>query len=157
MKEIIDLLARLKAKSDNLQPDAALKQQLLARFSTPAPSVPLWQRAVPTWAVAASWFLVGGGYCALQTPFLPPTPVIVTKLLHDTVFQTKTVFLKNKTNVVLVHDTVFLEPKPLFLAPPTLAEERQPLPYFEDTITTPLGKTLAEDSLTWAILMRITN
>ncbi len=154
-------LERLKAKSANLEPDKALKQRLLARFPNPVPSVPLWQRGVPAWAVAAS-IILGSTllYFFKNAPTLSyPTPIVRNLTVHDTIFQEKIIYSLPKIQRIVLHDTVFLV-KGIPVAPPIFEEDRLPFPYSNDAFpTTPTdlskGKTVMEDSLTWAILMRI--
>jgi hypothetical protein len=155
-------LERLKVKSATLQPDNALKQRLLARFPSPAPSVPLWQRGVPAWAVAASLILVSTLLYFFKniTPLPYPTPVVATKLIHDTIFQEKIVYKPSKIQRIWVHDTVFVVKEMPFVSP-IFADDRLPFPYTEEDTLPEVqadfskGKTVVEDSLTWAILMRI--
>ncbi len=154
-------LERLKAKSANLEPDKALKQRLLARFPNPVPSVPLWQRGVPAWAVATGFILISTLFYFLKNanPLPYPTPIVSTLRVHDTIFQEKIVYKPTKIQRIIVRDTVFLVKEIPFAHSPIFADDPLPFPYpnasfSEEPEKSVLGKTVVEDSLTWAILMR---
>ena len=158
-RKVVLATQSLRAKTEQLKPNPLLLHQLRGKFEPEAKRIPIWQRGVPVWAVAASLLAVVA-LAALwkKEPKVEQIYVENTKVVHDTLLQKtpyKKVVFKTKYEQIIIDNTQKINDldKNIF-------QQKENIPDFdfaEKDIETSIseGKSVAEDTLTWAILMRL--
>lgn len=149
----------LRAKTEQLKPNPLLLHQLRGKFEPEAKRVPIWQCSVPVWAVAASLLAVVAMAALWKSePKIEQIYVENTKVIYDTLMQkipyTKVIF-KIKYEQVIVDNTQKIND-----LDENIFQQKEKILNFdfaEEDIETSIseGKSVAEDTLTWAILMRL--
>jgi hypothetical protein len=158
-RNILFLAKKLQEKEKNISPNPLIKKQLMERMFIDSPvRVPLWQRSVPAWAMAASlcavmllsWFLMQ------KTNSNPPIFVEKKVILHDTIFQEINV---PSIKYVTKTEKIYIETEDFFNIHREEKNmnylEYSPVNFAENDILTSKGQSMAEDSLSWYLLQQV--
>ena len=160
-RNILFLVKKIKEKEGFLLPNPLIKKQLAERMIVQKPlRVPIWQRSVPVWAVAASscsvffmsWFFMG------KTNFAYPIYVEKKVVLHDTLIQKISVpSIQYLTKIEKIYiEKPNSEKNNLFLKEKKQEEfDYSQLIFEENDLLQHKGKSLAEDSLSWYLMQEV--
>ncbi len=153
-RNTIFLAKKLKEKESNILPNSLIKKHLMERISAQAPvRVPLWQRSVPVWAMAASLCSVVFLSWFLMQKSNPVYPIFVEKkvILHDTLIQKVSV---QSIQYLTKTEKIYIE-KPIDMEKNKENFDYTQLIFEQNDLLSSKGQSLAEDSLSWYLMQQV--